>query len=895
MKPCAESLVVALGLALSLSAADVTMSPSGDVKSLQSALEKVRALRAVGTLPAERVADVRVESGRYAMSEPVVFTPADSRIRFHAAQTGAAVFDGGVALPAFTAGADGVWRTKVPDGLRFEQLYVNGRRAQRARTPNKFYLYMREPFDGSVDPRTGKPANLERLAFTANVADVADIAALPSDELKRVEALVWQSWDQARSAVDYVDAKTGTVVLKTGTARPLFFWSKTCPRYALENYRAALDAPGEWFHDVKAGELLYIPCAGETPEKTRAVAPVAKGFVRFVGDALKGAYVTDVSFVGLAFEHAAWTLPPGGAVNQQSAQNIREAAIFGDGVDGFTLERCRISHVGAHGVWLKRGCRNNVLSYNLIEDLGGGGVYLGDTANWRQERRGRISGFNTVENNIVRSGGHTFNGAIGVWIGHASDNVVAHNDIGDFRYTGVSMGWCWGYAETVCKRNKLLWNRIHHIGQGVLSDMGGVYTLGDSRGTEEIGNWIHDVNGYSGSGSPAWGLYTDEGSRGILLASNLVERCRDGAVHQHYGRDNTWMNNLFLTFDVSGVWRTRVEDHTTIIVTNNVFWWTNPEAHVMSGMAHGRVTDMVFNGNLYWCPAGIATNAYAGRSLEQWRAAGHDRQACVADPQFENPAHGDWRLKPASPALKMGFVPWDWTFAGVEKKDAAWRARAMDDSAISPLEDAPKAPRYVRTTAHQDFEGLAPASYKTWGAYGPLSPDGTLDSIRVVEGGHASRRSLRLDDSPNHRNAWQPHLISRVTCETGSVHVAFSFKTDAVAQPQFECRDYAPFTGAAYAIGPSLTFAKGVVQTGGKVIAQVPVDTWCRVDVTLHVTGANAGTWDCTVTPDGGAAVTATGLGFSKAFKTLEWIGFMTNGREKATWHLDDFSVEPVK
>lgn len=895
MKREACAWLAAMGAAFAVSAADVTMNPSGDVKSLQAALEKVRALRAAGTIPADRVADVAVEPGRYAMSEPAVFTPADSRVRFRAATAGAAVFDGGVRLPAFTPDADGVWRAKVPNGLLFEQLYVNGRRAQRARTPNKFYFYMHEPFDGTVDPRTGKPASLERLAFTADKADVAALAALPPDELRRVDALVWQSWDQARSAVDYVDGEKGTVILKTGTARPLFFWSKTCPRYALENYRAALDAPGEWFHDVKAGELLYIPLAGETPEKTSAVAPVAREFVRFAGDPLANALVTDVAFEGLAFEHGAWTMPPEGAVNQQSAQNVRTAAIFGDGVDGFTMTRCRISRVGAHGVWLKRGCRNNVLSYNLIEDLGGGGVYLGDTASWRQEVRGRISAFNTLENNIIRGGGRLFNGAIGVWVGHSSDNLIAHNDIGDFRYTGVSMGWCWGYAETVAHRNRLLWNRIHHIGQGFLSDMGGVYTLGDSRGTEEIGNWIHDVNGYTGSGSPAWGLYTDEGSRGILLASNLVERCRDGAVHQHYGRDNKWVNNLFLTFDVNGVWRTRVEDHTTIVVTNNVFWWTNTEAHVVSGTTRGRVTDMVFNGNLYWNPNGVATNAYAGRSLDQWRAEGHDRIARVADPQFEDPARGDWRLKPTSPALEMGFVPWDWTFAGVEKKDAAWRALAMDDSAIPPLEDAPKAPRYVRTSARQNFEGLAPASYKSWGAYGPITPDGLLDAFRVVEGGHTGRRSLRLDDGPGHRHGFQPHLISRVTCETGSVHIAFSFKTDAVAQPQFECRDYAPFTGAPYAPGPSFTFAKGVVQAGGRVLAKAPVDTWCRVDVTLHVTGEKAGTWDCTVTPDGAAPVTTTGLGYSKAFKTLEWVGFMTNGREKATWFLDDFLVEPVR
>ena len=871
--------------------ADVVMCPDGDVRTIQGALEQVRALRASGAIPAGRVAEVRVEAGRYSVAEPATFTPADSSVRFTAAQAGAATFDGGVALPAFTAGADGIWRAPVPAGLRFEQLYVNGVRAQRARMPNAFYLYMRDPWEGGNDPRTGKPADLERHAFFAERKDAAALAALPADELKDVEVLFWQSWDQARAKVDYVDGKSGLVIAKTPAGRPLFFWSSTRPRFAFENLRSALDAPGEWFHDRKAGELLYIPRPGETVAATRAVAPVAPGFVRFAGDPLKGDFVRDVAFDGLAFEHGAWIMPETGAPNAQSAQNIREAAVFGDGVTGFRMENCRIAHVGAHGVWLKRGCRNCVVRHCRIEDLGGGGVYLGDTADWREEKRARLSGFNKVEDNIVRNGGRTFNGAIGVWIGHASDNVIAHNDIGDFRYTGVSMGWCWGYHETVCHRNLLLWNRIHHIGQGVLSDMGGVYTLGNSEGTVEMGNWIHDVNGYAGAGSPAWGLYTDEGSRGIHMVSNLVERCRDGAVHQHYGQDNVWANNIFATFDRNGVWRSRIENHTTVIVTNNVFWWTNPDAHVLSGPKGQTVKDVVFEGNLYWGVNGVATNAFGGRTLAEWQGEGHDLKAQFADPQFADAANRDWRMAESSPARKMGFVPWDWTFAGVLKDDAAWRAAAMDDSAIPALVDAPKAPKYARVAAHQDFEGVRVGETRKFGAVGPAGKEGFV----VVQEGRNGGRALKLTDGPQCKCPWDPHLITRVLCETGSVRIAFAFKVDAAARPQFECRDYDTPDGSPYAVGPSLHIVQGVLQAQGRELGRVAPGTWCDVEVLLHVTGEKAKTWDCTVKPAGGEAKTTTGLRVQKNFRVLEWVGFMTNGREPATWWLDDFRVDPAE
>ena len=874
-------------------ATDVTMRPDGEVKTISAALEKVRALRASGAIPAGRIAEVSVEPGRYPVTEAAVFKPADSNVRIVAVKAGRAVFDGGVALPPFVAGADGLWRARVPVGLAFEQLYVNGCRAQRARTPNEFYLYMREQYDGETNPLTGKSEDLSRRAFIVKPSDVVQLAALTPDELARAELLFWQSWDMGRSRIEHVDANTGLVLLRQGASRPLFFWSSTCPRYALENYRGALDAPGEWFHDVKAGELLYVPRPGERPETTTAIAPVASGFAVFAGDPLSDALVRNVVFEGLAFEHAAWRLPGDGVKNAQSAQNIRDAAILGDGVRGFVMENCRISHVGMHGVWLKRGCRDCRIVRCLVEDLGGGGVCLGDTGGWQEDGPARVTAFNCVSNCIVRTGGLALNGAIGVWIGHSSDNEIVHNDIGDFRYTGVSMGWTWGYSPTVAKRNRLTWNRIHHIGWGVLSDMGGVYTLGNSEGTVEIGNWIHDVNGYAGNGSPAWGLYTDEGSAGILLASNLVERCRDGAVHQHYGKDNTFANNIFVTFERSGVWRSRVENHTTIIVTNNVFWWTNSASQVIRGGKSGKsVTDLVMDGNLFWCAGGISSNAFFGQSLEAWRTDGHDRASQVCDPLFRDPLRGDWRLAPESPALKMGFVPWDWTEAGVPKGDAAWRAEAMDDTRYPPLKDAPPAPRFFRARGSIDFEAFKPGTtgrkklsfFQVYGEKGVTVTDETAAS---------GKNSLRLADSPKHAANWEPHLIANIGAEEGSVRIRWSFRTDATAHPQFECRDYKQDGVRPYAIGPSVTFAAGHVRAGGRAVADVPVDAWCRMEIVLHVTGPKAGTWSCTVTPPDGEPKTVDGIKVQSGFRALDWNGFMTNGKE-GVWFLDDFSVEPV-
>src|SRR5260370_15306899 len=117
------------------------------------------------------------------------------------------------------------------------------------------------------------------------------------------------------------------------------------------------------------------------------------------------------------------------------------------------------------------------------------------------------------------------------------------------------------------RENLIEFDQMHDIGQGMLSHMGGVYPLGIQSGTIIRNNLIHDVESFTYGG---WGLYTDEGSSGILLESNVIYRCKSAGFHQHYGRENVIRNNRFTFYHEHQLMRTPNEEHITFFFTNHI-------------------------------------------------------------------------------------------------------------------------------------------------------------------------------------------------------------------------------------------------------------------------------------------------------------------------------------
>lgn len=628
------------------------------------------------------VSAVVIGGGWYELEDTLVFGPGDSDadlepdgpwddqpdgIVWAAREGERVVVSGGRRLTEWTVEEDGSWTLEleeVRDGSwNFSQLWVNGERRFRPRVPSTGWLRVAEELPPS-EKAAGK--GHDRLGYAAG-----DFR--PEWDLSQIELMGVHIWSASRMRIAENNLEKRALTF-TGPTRTTARWAafRQGNRYFVDNVRQALDEPGEWFLDRKSGKLTYLPRPGETPETVTVVAPRLETLVRFEGRVEEGQPTGGVGFGDIDFAHTGWNLAPEGQSFPQAEVQLG-AAIELVGAREVHFLNCTVRHTGGYGVAIGPGCQRVLVDRCDLYDLGAGGVKVGTArgaqlvsfGSFDEENPENLVDTNFVVGCRIRGGGRLHPAAVGVWIGHATNTTVEHNEIGDFYYTGVSVGWTWGYAEpSRAHHNEIAYNHIHDIGQGVLSDMAGVYTLGVSPGTTVHHNVIEDVNAYDYGG---WGLYTDEGSTGIEMIHNLVVRTKTGGFHQHYGKDNLIAHNVFAEAQVQQVQRTRTEEHRSFRFERNVVYWSNESPLFGSNW---RDDNFLVDHNLYWNPKHPEIVFPGGLDLEQWREQrGHDLRSVVADPRFVDPEGGDWRLAEDSPARGFG-LSWDHTKAGARRSEA---------------------------------------------------------------------------------------------------------------------------------------------------------------------------------------------------------------------------------
>lgn len=609
---------------------------------------------------------VLIADGTYRLSETLVFDPRDSGtgrspIIYQAAAGAHPVFIGGRPIYGWRVDGDGRWRADVgghePSWV-FEELWNRGRRLVRARVPDRGFMHMldfeeRPERMEAASSLAGRKESPKRARDTL-ILSADDFGLLPfaaEDDLSGAQVVVYHRWTTVRRAVEKIDPAQRTISIVGDGIDASNRWEGGT-RFYLDNWPRGPHAPGQWYLS-KAGHVIYWPNPGERMEEAEFIAPSVAKLIDIRGKPEAGEWVTNLTFRGLNFRYTQYVTPPRGTGPWQAANGVG-ACVEVNGATHIVFEQCELSHTGQYGIWFRNRCSECAVRHSLFHDLGAGALRIGafEAANpdWRTERI-------EVDNNIIWDGGTIFPDAVGILVGQSSRNRITHNLISGFDYSGISVGWTWGYGPSLAQDNWIEYNRISHIGREMLSDLGGIYTLGISTGTVIANNVIHDIRSAEYGG---WGIYLDEGSSGITVTRNLVYRSEDGGFHQHYGRENTVTNNIFAFGETGELRLFRPEEHRSLTFQHNIVYWDKGPLFTGDWVNSKVSMDL----NLYWNGSEKAVNM-GELSWDQWRENGHDLHSRIGDPRFIAPEHGDFRLRWFSPARRLGFMPFDYRSAGV--------------------------------------------------------------------------------------------------------------------------------------------------------------------------------------------------------------------------------------
>ena len=286
---------MAVGLVLtafSLSAADVYVSPNGNdandgsknspKATLTSALRQAREMRRQAVEGVESGISIHMASGVYDVYEPVFIRPEDSGTPSSPTvitSEGGAWLSGGVKIDGWKRQGK-LLVADVPQfngrPLDFRQLYVNGKKAVRARDV--------EDFEKMYRILNNDPAN--------------EVLWVPAEAVKKIvkspyaEMVLHEMWCVANLRIKSIDIQGDSAALRFHNPESRIQFEHPWPRpmvttdghnsaFYLTNAKELLDVPGEWYHDIDTRKLYYYPLPGETVAE--AVVPAVETLMNIEG------------------------------------------------------------------------------------------------------------------------------------------------------------------------------------------------------------------------------------------------------------------------------------------------------------------------------------------------------------------------------------------------------------------------------------------------------------------------------------------------------------------------------------------------------------------------------------------------------------------------------------
>ena len=436
--------------------------------------------------------------------------------------------------------------------------------------------------------------------------------------------------------------------------------------YYLENVREMFGKQNQYFIDKETNTIYYIP---DNENNIECYMPTVKKMFDVNGK--------NVNFRNIVFEYSSSEYESGfiDERTQKKLANDYQAMSGAYGLINYNhssssaVQNCEFKHFGLYGITLNKGCHNINIDNNLFADCGAGGIKIeGDND---PESNADDTFGNTIKNNTIIYCGIKYNSACGILLIHSYENNISHNEIAYTYYTGISCGWVWGYIFSKSHDNIIEKNHIHHIGQGRLSDMGGIYILGPQKGTVLRGNLIHDTRCRYYGGQA---IYLDEGASYVTVENNICYNVDAGSLQQHFGFMNVVKNNIFDAGEHGCMLHWRQEMHTGFVAERNILFTRNGMAVYGSSGEEVLVDCFTSDYNLVYAygddePVFYKQYGINKKHNDAIREHELDTHSIISDPGFEDIDNFNFKLKSSSPAFTIGFKDIDISDVGPKRRN----------------------------------------------------------------------------------------------------------------------------------------------------------------------------------------------------------------------------------
>ena len=515
---------------------------------------------------------LRLQEGVYQLNQPITIRPEDNGTRIVA--DGKVTISGGVSISGWKKEGK-CYVADVPDfngrQLEFRQLWVNGKKAVRARDVNDFEQMFRIRSVDKANETIYVPAKAVKKIINAKYPEMVlhemwCIANLRIKNIKIQGDSAAVTFHQPESHVHFMHPWPSPMVTTDGHNSAFY----------LTNAKELLDSEGEWYLDARASKLYYIPRKGEDMGSAEVIAPAVETLVQVAGTPDEP--VKDVTFEGITFSYATWMRPSvSGHAPLQAGMYMTEAyklrpkmdrpngdhkldnqgwvgrpaaAVSLNCAENVSFTKCTFEHNASTGLDYHLYIKGGTVDRCTFRDIGGNGILAGGFSPEGFEahkpydpadRRIICTGLN-ITNNLITDVTNEDWGCVGIGAGFVRDIRICNNEISDVSYTGISVGWGWNQQPCSMANNLISGNLIYNYAKHMY-DTAGIYTLGAQPHSLIEGNVVRDIYTPSYVHDPEhwFYLYTDEGSSGITVRNNWTPA--EKYLKNANGPGNTWENN----------------------------------------------------------------------------------------------------------------------------------------------------------------------------------------------------------------------------------------------------------------------------------------------------------------------------------------------------------------